>query len=113
MDDLGLEINRPYKYLFSFYSRKSKCLGLIKDLMVNLAQIPAKSTMMDIVVETIPPIFCMLLSWSWETKLGGTLQMDMNNASIPLFCQPKRLYREFHMTYMVSNQNQWISILFN
>jgi hypothetical protein len=31
MDQLGLDITRPYKDLFSFDSRKVKCLGLIKD----------------------------------------------------------------------------------
>ena len=29
---LGLEITKPYKYLFSFDSSRVKCLGLIKDL---------------------------------------------------------------------------------
>ena len=37
MDELGLSITKPYHDLFSFDSRKLKCLGLIKDLVVNLA----------------------------------------------------------------------------
>ena len=37
MDELGLDITRPYKYLFSFDSRKVKCLGLIKDLCVFIS----------------------------------------------------------------------------
>ena len=36
MDELGLNITKPYHDLFSFESRKAKCLGLIKDLVVNL-----------------------------------------------------------------------------
>jgi hypothetical protein len=40
MDQLGLDITIPYKYLFSFDSRKVKCLGLIKYLVVSLSQIP-------------------------------------------------------------------------
>ena len=36
METLNLDITRPYKYLFSFYSRKVKCLGLIKYLCVTL-----------------------------------------------------------------------------
>ena len=36
MEKLGLEITRPYKDLYSFYSSRVKCLGLIKDLCVNL-----------------------------------------------------------------------------
>jgi hypothetical protein len=43
MDKLGLKITRPYQDLYSFDSRKVKCLGMIKDLVVNLAQIPVKS----------------------------------------------------------------------
>jgi hypothetical protein len=35
MDELGLEVTRPYKDLFSFDSRKVKCLGLIKDLVIS------------------------------------------------------------------------------
>ena len=50
MESLGLDITRPYKDLYSFDSRNVKCLGLIKDLCVNLSQIPAKNLVMDVVV---------------------------------------------------------------
>jgi hypothetical protein len=72
MDELGLDITRPYNDLFSFDSRKFKCLGLIKDLVVSLAQIPSKNMVMDVVVVDIPPKFGMLLSRSWVAKLKGT-----------------------------------------
>ena len=39
VESLGLEITRPYKYLYSFDSRKVKCLGLIKDMVVTLEKI--------------------------------------------------------------------------
>jgi hypothetical protein len=94
MDELGLDITRPYKDLFSFDSRKVKCLGLIKDLVVSLAQIPSKNLVMDVVVADIPPKFGMLLSRSWAAKLKGTLQMDMSYATIPVFGQDRWLYRE-------------------
>jgi hypothetical protein len=64
MEKLGLEITRPYEDLYSFDSRKVKCIGMIKDLVVNLAQIPAKSILMDVVVADIPPKYGMLLSRS-------------------------------------------------
>ena len=38
MEELGLDVTRPYKYLLSFDSSKVRCLGLIKDLVVSLAQ---------------------------------------------------------------------------
>nr|QHR87731.1 hypothetical protein Q903MT_gene1743 [Picea sitchensis] len=106
MDQLGLDITRPYKDIFSFDSRKVKCLGLIKDLVVSLSQIPAKNMVMDVVVADIPPKFGMLLSRSWAAKLKGTLQMDMSYATIPVFGQDRRLYREVLLKYMVSNKAQ-------
>lgn len=106
MEKLGLGIARPYKYLYSFGSRKVRCLGLIKDLCVTLAQIPAKSLVMDIVVADIPPRYGMLLSCSWGEKLQGTLQMDMTYATIPVFGKQRRMYRETSMKYMVSSQEK-------
>jgi hypothetical protein len=106
MDELGLDITRPYKDLFSFDSRKVKCLGLIKDLVMSLAQIPSKNMVMDVVMVDIPPKFGMLLSRSWAAKLKGTLQMDMSYATIPIFGQDRRLYREVLLKYMVSSKTQ-------
>jgi hypothetical protein len=62
MVELGLDITRPYKDIFSFDSRKFKCLGLIKYLVVSLAQMPSKNMVVDVVVADIPPKFGMLLS---------------------------------------------------
>lgn len=78
MEELGLDITRPYHDLFSFHSRKVKCLGLIKDLAITLTQLPMKSMMMDIVVADVPPKFGMLLSRGWIKRLGGTLQNDLS-----------------------------------
>ena len=106
MDRLGLEITKPYKDLYSFDSNRVKCLGLIKDLCVTLAQKPPKSLVMDIVVFDIPPKYGMLLSRSRGAKIKGNLQMDMSYATIPIFNQTRRLYQESHMKYMVSNQDR-------
>jgi hypothetical protein len=106
MDQLGMDITRPYKDLFSFNSRKVKFLCLIKDLVVSLAQITSKNMVMDVVVADIPPKFGMLLSRSWATKLKGTLQMDMSYATIPAFGQNRRFYKEVFLKYMVKNKSQ-------
>jgi hypothetical protein len=106
MEKLGLEVTRPYKDLHSFDSNKVKCIGLIKDLCITLVQIPAKSMVMDVVVADIPPKYGMLLSQSWGAKLKGTLQLDMSYATIPVFGQQRRLYRETLMKYMVSSQEK-------
>jgi len=62
MDEFGLDITKHYHDLFSFDSRKVKCLGLIKDLSITLSHLPMKSIMMDIVVADVPPKFDMFLS---------------------------------------------------
>jgi len=62
MDKLGLKITRPYGDLYSFNSRKVKCIGMIKDLVVILAQIPAESILIDVVVNDIPSKYGMFLS---------------------------------------------------
>ena len=36
VESLGLEVKRPYKDLYSFDSRRVKCLGLIKDMVVTM-----------------------------------------------------------------------------
>jgi hypothetical protein len=106
MEKLGLEVTRPYKDLHSFDSSKVKCIGLIKDLCITLVQIPAKSMVMDVVVADIPPKYGMLLSRSWGAKLKGTLQLDMSYATIPVFGQQRKLYRETLMKYMVNSQDK-------
>ena len=73
MDSLGIDITKPYKYLYSFDSRDVKCLGPIKDLVVILHQMLEKSLIMDVVMAGVPPKFGMLLSRSWASKLKGTL----------------------------------------
>jgi hypothetical protein len=61
---------------------------------------------MDVVVAEIPPKFGMLLSRSLATKLNGTLQMDISYATIPIFDQERRLYREVLLKYMVTKKTQ-------
>lgn len=95
MEQLGLQITRPYKYLYSFHSKRVKCLGMIKDLVVNLAQIPIKSVVMDIMVADIPIRFGMLISRSWGSKIGGCIKLDFSYTTIPTFGGEERiLYRE-------------------
>ena len=92
--------------MFSFDSSQVRCLGLIKYLCVTLVQYPVKSILMDIVVADIPPKYGMLLSRSWGAKLGGSIQLDMSYSTISVCGQPKRLYRETLMKYLVSSHEK-------
>ena len=104
MEALGLSITKPYHDLYAFDSRAVKCLGVIKDMVVSLAQLPMKSVIMDVVVADITPKFGLLLSRSWEKKVGGTLQMDLSYATIPVFGgENRRLYRELQFAYIVTD----------
>jgi ribonuclease HI len=65
-----------------------------------------KSVVMDIIVANVPPNFGMLLSISWIKILGGTLQMDLTYATIPVFGgENKRLYREAQLAYIISDES--------
>jgi hypothetical protein len=104
MEKLGIEITRSYGDLYSFDSRKVKCIGMINDLVVNLAQIAAKGILMDVVVNDIPPKYGMLLFRSWGAKLGGLLQLDMTYATILVFGgQYTRLYRETKLAFTIGD----------
>jgi hypothetical protein len=105
MEELGLEVTRAYHDLYSFDSKRVQCLGVIKDLVVSLFQLPMKSMVMDIVVANVPPKFGMLLSRSWIKRLGETLQMDLTYATIPVFGgEHRRLYRKSQLAYIVSDE---------
>jgi len=105
MDELGLDITKPYHDLFSFDSRKVKSLGLIKDLAITLPQLPMKSMIMDIVVFDVSLKFGMLLSRDWIKRLGGSLQNDLSYVIVPVFGgESKRLYREAQLDYIISDK---------
>lgn len=100
--NLGLDITRPYRDIYSFDSRKMKCIDLIKYLIVSLHQIPKKSIVMDVVVADVPVKAGMLLSRSWVVKLKGTLQMHISYDIIHVFVEQRRFYRENILAYMIS-----------
>jgi hypothetical protein len=64
-----------------------------------------KSVVMDILVADVPPKFGMFLSRSWIKRLGGTLQMDLTYATIPVSGgDHRRLYMEAQLTYIISDE---------
>ena len=106
MEKFGLDITRKYHDLYSFDSGRVRCIGLIKDLVVTLDQIPTKNVLIDVVVADIPPRFGMPLSRSWGAKLKGTLQLDFFYATILVFGQLRKLYKEKKMKYMITSKEK-------
>lgn len=83
---MQLEVARTYHDIYTFDSKKEiPCLGLIKDLVVTLAQFCVKSVVLDIVVTDIPPKCGMLMSRYCCAKLGGSLQIDMFYTTTPVY----------------------------
>lgn len=71
---------------------------------MNLAQIPVKNVLMDIVVADIPPRLGILLSRSWGSKVGGPIKLDLTYATIPTFGgEQRRLYRESRFVKTVTS----------
>jgi hypothetical protein len=84
MRQLGLEVTRPYGNVCGIESKAISTYGLIENLEVLLARYPEIVFLMDIVVVDIPDIWGMLLSRKFVAILGGTLQMDLSYATIPI-----------------------------
>ena len=93
MDELGLEITKVYHDLYSFDSKRVKCLGVIKDLLVFLSHLPMKSIVMDIVVADISLKFGMLLSISFMKRLGGTCRWICHMPQFQFLKESTRDYR--------------------
>lgn len=91
---------------FNFDSGRVRCIGLIKDLVVILDQILVKNVLMDVFVAYIPPRFGILLSRSWGEKLKRSLKLDFSYATIPMFRQMRKLYREKNMKYMITSKEK-------
>jgi len=51
----------------------------------------------------------MLLSRSWGAKLKGTIQLDFSYATILVFWQMRKLYREQKMKYMITSKEKPIN----
>ena len=91
---------------YPFDSKRVQCIGLIKDVVVGLTQVPAKRVVMEILVSYIPLKFGMLLSRSWAEKIKVTMQMDLTYATIHVFGEKRILYRETRMDYMVRSKDK-------
>jgi hypothetical protein len=64
-------------------------------MVVTLDQFHVKSIMMDVVVVDVSTDYVMLLSTTWDRKMGGTMYKDMTYAPVRVFGGENRiLYRE-------------------
>ena len=104
MEQLNLRVSRPYHNICSMDSKRIEVCGIIKDLQVFLAAYTDRIMTMDIVVIDVPDAWGMLLSRKWASDLGGSLQMDLSYATIPMPDNTfVRLDRELEKRYHVED----------
>jgi hypothetical protein len=84
MRQLGLETTRPYRNVCGIESRAIPTHGVIENVKVHLDRYPEMVFLIDIVVIDVPDVWGMLLSRKFVATLGGTLQMDLTYATIPM-----------------------------
>jgi hypothetical protein len=84
MKQLGLEVTRPYGNVCGIDSKSIGVCGLIEDLEVHLARYTEIVVVMDVVVLDVLDTWGIILSRKWAATLGGTLQMDLSYAIIPI-----------------------------
>ena len=65
-------------------SRPVESKGIIENLNMKLAAYPEIEINMNVLVLDIPDTWGMLLSREWVAKLGGSIQMDLSYATIPI-----------------------------
>jgi hypothetical protein len=110
MEELRLEVTKTYHDLYSFDSEKGEVPWVYQKLGRVLVPAANEELVMDIIVVDVPPKFGMLLSRSWIKRLGGTLQMDLSYATIPIFGgEQRRLYREAQLSYIINDESNPIN----
>ena len=83
MQQLVLKVTRPYQNICAMDRREVEVLGVIKNLVVRLHIYRDVAVMTDVVID-IPNSWGMLLSRKFTTHLGGSLQMNLSYATIPI-----------------------------
>jgi hypothetical protein len=83
MQQLVLQVTRPYENICVMDRREVEVFGVIKNLVVRLNIYPDVTVMTNVFVD-IPNSWGMLLSRKFTAHLGGSLQMGLSYAIIPI-----------------------------
>lgn len=74
-------------------SREVNVKDVVNNVEVQLSINPVKSFLMDIIIVDCLPKWGML-SKTWETSIGGSIQMDLSYTTIPMHGVNVKLHRE-------------------
>jgi hypothetical protein len=100
INELGLEICKPYRNVQAMDSREVRVCEIIKDLEVHLQECSEQVLVMDMVVIDRLVKWGMLLSRKWAVDTSNNIQMDWSYAdmsialgqTVRLFCEQKMLH---------------------
>ncbi|KAH9291178.1 hypothetical protein KI387_043631, partial [Taxus chinensis] len=103
MNELGIKVITTYGKCIAMDSREVPVVGCVKDLVVQLASYPGENLKLDVVIVDCPAKWGMLLSRKWAASVGGSVQMDMSYATIPIEGNLVKLYGEKKMLYLIED----------
>jgi hypothetical protein len=84
MENLGLKATQPYRNVCGFESRAIPTHGVVENVEVRLSRYTERVIHMDIVVLDVPNVWGILLSRTFVSMLGGTLEMDLTYINVPM-----------------------------
>ncbi|KAH9289420.1 hypothetical protein KI387_033537, partial [Taxus chinensis] len=84
MNDMDLKIIEAYGKYISMDLREIPVVGCVKGLIMKLVAYPGNNLKLDVVIVDYSAKWGILLSKNWATSVGGSVQMDMSYATIPI-----------------------------
>lgn len=58
-------------------------MGEVKNVVVNIAVDPRVSTIISLVIISMPPLYAMLLGWEWINATGELINFRMATITFP------------------------------
>ncbi|HEX4852156.1 MAG TPA: reverse transcriptase-like protein, partial [Puia sp.] len=104
MQQAGLKIDKACGKCYAMDAREVPVIGIMKDVDFKLAAFPEKRYKMNITVVGIKPQYGMLLSRRWAALIGGSMQLDLSYAMIPMNGRDVKLIREQRSSETVEDQ---------
>jgi len=112
MQQAGLKIDKACGKCYAMDAREVPVIGIMKDVDFRLAAYPEKIYKMNITVVDIKPQYGMLLSRRWAALIGGSMQLDLSYAMIPMNGRDVKLIREERSSETVEDQESEEHICF-
>ncbi|KAH9303302.1 hypothetical protein KI387_014885 [Taxus chinensis] len=105
INELNIKVIAAYVKCTTMDSREVLVVRCVKGLVVQLTAYLGRNLKLDVVIVNFLAKWGMLLSRKWATSVGGSVQMDMSYATIPIEGSLVKLYGEKKMLQLIENLN--------